>query len=64
MFQPATKFECPAGAWMSTDEFHRFGCAAGNDFTVTRNAWDLYICEKQYGSLGYEGAQQILEERY
>lgn len=59
-----TLAECPAGPWISTDEFHRFVCASGNDFTVSRYAWDLYICEKQYGSLGYEGGEQILGERY
>ncbi len=59
-----TLAECPAGVWVSTDEFHRFVCASGNDFTVSRNAWDLYICDKQYGSLGYEGGGQILDERY
>jgi len=59
-----TLAECPAGSWISADEFHRFVCASGNDFTVSRNAWDLYICEKQYGSLGYEGGEQILDERY
>jgi hypothetical protein len=55
---------CPAGSWISTDEFRRFVCASGNDFTVSRNAWDLYIGEKQYGSLGYEDGVQILDERY
>ena len=59
-----TLAECPAGSWIPTDEFHRFVCASGNDFTVSRNAWDLYICEKQYGSLGYAGGGQILDERY
>jgi hypothetical protein len=59
-----TLAECPAGPWICTDEFHRFVCASGNDFTVCRNAWDLYICEKRYGSLGYEGGEQILDERY
>ena len=59
-----TLAECPAGSWISTDEFRRFVCASGNDFTVSRNAWDLYIGEKQYGSLGYEGSEQILDERY
>ena len=55
---------CPAGSWISTDEFRRFVCASGNDFTVSRNTWDLYIGEKHYGSLGYEGGAQILDERY
>ncbi len=59
-----TLAECPAGTWISTDEFHRFVRASGSDFMVTRNAWDLYICEKQYGSLGYDGGEQFLDERY
>ena len=59
-----TLAECPAGSWISVDEFHRFVCASGNEFTVTRNAWALYICEKRYGSLGYENGEQILDERY
>ena len=55
---------CPAGSWISVDELHRFMRASGNDFTVTRNPWDLYVCEKHYGSLGYAGGVQILDERY
>ena len=56
--------ECPVGAWISVDEFFRFLRASGNDFSVTRDAWNLYICELQYGALGYEGGESILEERY
>ncbi|MDZ7752691.1 MAG: helicase-associated domain-containing protein [Gammaproteobacteria bacterium] len=59
-----TLAECPAGSWISTDEFHRFMCASGNDFVVARNAWDLYVCEKHYGSLGHQGGEQILDNRY
>jgi len=59
-----TLTECPAGAWIATDEFFRFLRASGNDFSVTRNAWNLYIGELQYGSLGYENGERILEERY
>jgi hypothetical protein len=59
-----TLAECPAGLWISTDEFFRFLRASGNDFSVTRNAWNLYIGELQYGSLGYENGERILEERY
>lgn len=55
---------CPAGTWIATDEFYRFLHALGNDFSVTRNAWDLYIAEPQYGSLGYENNARILDERY
>ncbi len=56
--------ECPVRAWISTDEFLRFLRASGNDFSVTRNAWNLYIGELQYGSLGYENGKYILDERY
>jgi hypothetical protein len=56
--------ECPPGGWIATEEFVRYMQATGNDFAVTRNAWDLYICEQQYGSLGYEGGARILNERY
>jgi hypothetical protein len=59
-----TLAECPVGRWILTDEFSRLLRASGNDFSVTRNAWDLYIAELQYGSLGYEGGGRILEERY
>ena len=59
-----TLAECPAGAWIQSDEFCRFLRASGNDFSVTRNAWHLYIGDLQYGSLGYENGHRILEERY
>ncbi len=59
-----TLAECPAGPWISTEDFRRFVCASGNDFKVSRNAWDLYISEKQHGSMGYEGSAQFLDERY
>ncbi len=31
---------------------------------MSRNPWNLYIGELQYGSLGYEGGEDILERRY
>jgi len=56
--------ECPAQRWIAADELLRFIRASDNDFAVSRNAWNLYIGELQYGSLGYDGAQGILEARY
>ena len=56
--------EWPIGAWMAFDELFRFQLAAGHSFHVTRNPWDLYFCEKQYGSLGYSGANSGLEKQY
>jgi hypothetical protein len=40
--------------------------AAGFQFQVTRDPWGLYICDPQYGSLGYDGygGWNILQERY
>jgi len=56
--------ECPVGVWILTDEFCRFMRASDNDLSVTRNAWNLYISEPQYGSLGYDNSARILDERY
>ena len=55
--------ECPAGMWISTDELFRFMLASGANFIVTRNPWNLYICEPHYGSLS-SGCGWMLEERY
>ncbi len=55
---------CPAGVWITTAEFLRFMRALGSDFSVSRNAWGLYIGELRYGSLGHEEGQRILDERY
>ena len=59
-----TLAKCPVGGWILTDEFSRFMCASGNDLSVTRDSWGLYIGELQYGSLGYDNGERILEERY
>lgn len=56
--------ECPVGYWIATEEFFRFMRASKNHFAVTRNAWNLYICELQYGTLGYGDGERILDERY
>lgn len=36
------------------------------NFEITRDPWNLYICESGYGSLGYEGFHdwKILQARY
>ncbi len=56
--------ECQDQRWIATEEFFRFMRASGCDFAVTRNAWNLYIGELQYGSLGYDNGQHIIEQRY
>ena len=60
----ATLAACPAQRWISTHDFFRFLRASGHEFAVSRNAWDLYIGDTQYGSLGYDGVGWLLEERY
>jgi len=55
---------CPSGRWISMDELWRFHSAAGKEFAVSRSPWRLYLGELQYGSLGYDGAGDILECRY
>jgi len=58
--------ECPVGRWVETGEFSRFMQAAGFQFEVTSDAWSLYLCDPQYGSLGYDGygGWNMLQERY
>ncbi|MGI9107738.1 MAG: hypothetical protein ACR2G4_15995 [Pyrinomonadaceae bacterium] len=57
---------CPVGKWVKTDDFFRYMQSANFDFEVTREPWDLYIEEKEYGSLGYAGFHDwhILQGRY
>lgn len=58
--------DCPVGRWVSLADFSRFMRAADYDFVVTHDPWKLYLCERQYGSLGYAGSHgwNILQERY
>jgi hypothetical protein len=56
--------ECPPGGWVAVDEFYRYMQATGEDLMVARDAWGLYIGEQQYGSLGYEGSERVLNMRY
>ena len=57
---------CPVGRWVAFDEFSRFMQASDLEFAVVHDAWKLYVCERQYGSLGYAGSDgwNILQERY
>ena len=57
---------CPVGRWIAVDEFSRFMQASDLVFAVTHDSWQLYVCERQYGSLGYEGSNgwNILQGRY
>ena len=58
--------EWPTGRWIAFDDAFRFCWASGNTYEVSRNPWDLYFLEKQYGSLGYasSGRGGDLERQY
>jgi len=58
--------DCPPGQWIAIDHLFRQMQATGAYFEITRNPWDLYVCEAGYGSLGYEGFHdwKILQARY
>lgn len=58
--------QCPAGRWVEVGEFSRYMQAAGFKFKVTHDPCSLYLCDPQYGSLGYAGygGWNILQERY
>ena len=57
---------CPFDNWIDVDEFFRFMQASNYYFDVSRDPWDLYITDSQYGSLGYDGYHgwEILQGRY
>jgi hypothetical protein len=58
--------DCPVNQWVAVDEFFRYIKAGDYNFELTRNPWNLYICEAEYGSLGYEGFHNwsMLQGRY
>ena len=57
---------CPIETWISVDDFSRFMQATAHTFEVTHDPWALYICEREYGSLGHDGfhSWDILQLRY
>ena len=57
---------CPVQTWISVDDFSRFMQATAHTFEVTHDPWSLYICEREYGSLGHDGyhSWDILQLRY
>lgn len=57
---------CPTGQWVLLDDFSRFMQAADHVFVVAHDPWKLYLSERQYGSLGYDGSHgwNILQDRF
>jgi hypothetical protein len=58
--------ECPVNRWIKVDDLWCFMQVADFDFEITHDPWDLYIAERQYGSLGYEDYHNwsVLQGRY
>jgi len=58
--------ECPSGQWITLKEFSRHMQAEGHEFDISQHSFSLYIHEKRYGSLGYDGGDgwDMLQERY
>jgi len=57
---------CPPGRWVDIDALFRFMQAEDWDPQVARDPWKLYLCDPQYGSLGYDGFHDwtLLQGRY
>lgn len=58
--------QCPAPGWVEVAGLSRFMQASDMHFEVTHDPWQLYISERQYGTLGYSGSHDwsILQSRY
>lgn len=58
--------DCPVGQWVALPEFSRYMQASDYLFSVTHDPWKLFIGERQYGSLGYDGSHtwELLQHRY
>jgi hypothetical protein len=56
--------QCPVGAWVKIDDFLRFIKAAGHDFKVSREPWELYIESAYYGNLHENGNWLMMEGRF
>lgn len=58
--------ECPVQQWITIDELFRLLKVLAQDFSLSHDAWKLYIGEQQYGSLGYDGdyAWELLQGRF
>lgn len=57
---------CPVGEWVGVDDFFNHMVASELSFEVTHDPWRLYICDSEYGMLGYDGFHEwsVLQGRY
>ncbi len=58
--------DCPVNQWIELETFSNYMQAQGFEFEVSHDPWELYLCEHQYGSFGYDGygGWNILQLRY
>jgi len=58
--------ECPVGEWMPFAGFSGYMRAVGHRFEVSHDPWKLYVADREYGSLGYDGCcgWDVLQDRY
>lgn len=56
----------PDNVWISFSDFSKFLILNQCKFYLTKEEWRLYILNKEYGSLGYDGYHtwEIIQERY
>ncbi|HMZ61666.1 MAG TPA: hypothetical protein PL048_23030, partial [Leptospiraceae bacterium] len=56
----------PKEKWVRFSKFSQFMRLNSMYFSVARNSWDLYIGDREYGSLGYDGfdSWEVLQDRY
>ncbi len=59
-----TLMAVPVGRWFDLDAFRCHIIATGAAYRVARNPWKLYLEDPHYGSFGYAGREQLLDERY
>jgi hypothetical protein len=58
--------QLPPGRWIAIDEFFRVVQAVGEDFSVAREVWKLYIADSNYGSFEYDrgGSWTMLQGQF
>ncbi|MDJ1184154.1 hypothetical protein [Roseofilum casamattae] len=58
--------KCPVDRWIEVDDFFSYMQGENYGLEITHDPWNLYIYEKEYGSLGYDGFHNwsMLQGRY
>lgn len=58
--------DCPVGQWIDMQVFSKYMLGVGYDFRISQDESKLYLCDPQYGHLGYDdyGGWHTVEYRY